>query len=249
MTTEAFTITFGDRAENHKGMQIIGEEASKGFTYRDLIKIQDWFYNNGIATELHRLHLYCEEDVDKAYVLICRKGVEAICSADDLFEEQKGVTYDTKAFMYGRVVNKHLRHNICYADNSQKANYEKGKGTIVNFNKCKHLCKLREKLQELINGKVEKLMGEGNYYYDLDRCGIGWHGDTERTIVIGVRLGDPFPLHYHWYKNNERIGDRIKLKLGHGDIYFMSEKAVGKDWKSRSFATLRHAAGCKKCLE
>lgn len=28
----AITITFGDRAENHKGMQIVGKEAEHGFT-------------------------------------------------------------------------------------------------------------------------------------------------------------------------------------------------------------------------
>jgi hypothetical protein len=34
--------------------------------------------------------------------------------------------------------------------------------------------------------------------------------------------------------------------LNHGDIYIMSDKAVGYDWKKRKIPTLRHAAGCKK---
>lgn len=31
-----FTITFGDQAENHKGMQVIGKMAERGFSPKDL---------------------------------------------------------------------------------------------------------------------------------------------------------------------------------------------------------------------
>ena len=34
--------------------------------------------------------------------------------------------------------------------------------------------------------------------------------------------------------------------IEHGDMYIMSEKATGFDWKSKSKYTLRHAAGCQK---
>jgi hypothetical protein len=34
--------------------------------------------------------------------------------------------------------------------------------------------------------------------------------------------------------------------LNHGDLYVMSEKAVGQDWKRKVIPTLRHAAGAKK---
>ena len=40
----------------------------------------------------------------------------------------------------------------------------------------------------------------------------------------------------------------IELNLNHGDIYIMSEKAVGYDWKMSSIYTLRHAAGSKSFL-
>jgi hypothetical protein len=33
------------------------------------------------------------------------------------------------------------------------------------------------------------------------------------------------------------------------DIYAMSEKATGFDWKKKTIVTLRHAAGCKKYLQ
>ena len=31
-----------------------------------------------------------------------------------------------------------------------------------------------------------------------------------------------------------------------GDVYVMTEKAVGSDWKKSTILTLRHSAGCKK---
>jgi hypothetical protein len=94
-----------------------------------------------------------------------------------------------------------------------------------------------------------KLAGEGNLYYDGKKCGIGFHGDSERKIVIAIRLGDSMPLHYQWYLYNQRIGQRIQLIINGGDIYAMSSKAVGTDWKRSSIPTLRHAAGAHKYLK
>ena len=38
----AMTLTFGDRAENHEGMQMLGKGAQNGFTYEDLTRIRDY---------------------------------------------------------------------------------------------------------------------------------------------------------------------------------------------------------------
>ena len=90
------------------------------------------------------------------------------------------------------------------------------------------------------------MKAEGNYYYNPEKCGIGYHGDSERKIVVGVRLGVSIPLCYQWFYKSKPIGDRIRLDLNHGDIYIMSAKAVGNDWRKRSIYTLRHSAGCDK---
>ena len=55
-----------------------------------------------------------------------------------------------------------------------------------------------------------------------------------------------------WYHDNEPRWLNVKLTLNDGDIYCMSEKTVGTDWrpnidlgfKSKSY-TLRHAAGAQ----
>ena len=89
-------------------------------------------------------------------------------------------------------------------------------------------------------------MLEGNYYYDLKKCGIGFHGDTERRKVVGMRLGCDMNLVFKWYINSKSLGERCELNLKHGDMYVMNEKASGFDWKKRSKLTLRHSAGCEK---
>lgn len=150
------------------------------------------------------------------------------------------------AFMYGRVVNKHARWNVCISDYEQEPAYEDGKGRVVNFNNLPITKAIREKLPEYLVNKTVNLNAEGNYYYDTSKCGIGMHGDFERKIVVAVRLGESIPLHYQWFLRNEPIGERCILNLNHGDIYVMSSKSVGWDWKSSSFPTLRHAAGCEK---
>ena len=55
-------------------------------------------------------------------------------------------------------------------------------------------------------------------------------------------------MHFQWYQNSKAIGERVKLKINHGDMYIMSEKATGNDWKKKKIKTLRHAAGAKKYL-
>ena len=94
--------------------------------------------------------------------------------------------------------------------------------------------------------KAKEMACEGNYYYDVSKCGIGFHGDGERKRVVGLRLGASIPLHYQWFTRSAPIGNRCELMLNHGDLYIMSEKAVGTDWMSSSKITLRHAAGSKK---
>ena len=86
------------------------------------------------------------------------------------------------------------------------------------------------------------LQCEGNYYYDVDKTFIGFHRDSDREIVVALRLGAVFNLYYQWFRNSEPGGKLFTYTLKNGDMYFMSEKAVGKDWKSRSKYTLRHAA-------
>ena len=45
------------------------------------------------------------------------------------------------------------------------------------------------------------------------------------------------------------FGSPIDIDVEHGDIYIMSEKATGHDWKMRSKYRLVHAAGHSSYLK
>jgi hypothetical protein len=158
----------------------------------------------------------------------------------------------------GKVMNKLARNNLCYvAGMNQNPDYIEGKGTIIDLNTKTTLnnevVKLRTTLQNALleggsDSKVEINVVEGNRYYDLKKTGIGFHGDTERVVVICLTIGGGgcYPMRFQWFKDGMPIGNSIDLALNDGDVYVMSEKAVGADWKLRSKYTLRHSAGAEK---
>jgi len=189
-----------------------------------------------------------------ASILIVREGVNVLASKEQLWKELTSLEWDTKAFMYGRVVDKHARHNLVFAPVAQEPDYEHGRGRIIAWDAIPQLNQLRLQIQQTLHASLPKdmhreLLGEGNLYHDVSKTGIGWHGDGERKVVIGVRLGATLPLHFHWFHRNRPRGNECKLELRNGDIYIMSEKASGNDWKRSSLWTLRHAAGCTKFLK
>lgn len=242
----AITITFGDCAENHVGMQKIGEAADEGFTYENLLHAYRTYEAAGFQCEL--IDLISEGEVEElepepAFLLIVRN---AITSADALYAELNSLPVDKKALFRGVVKNKIARYNLCFADFAQDPNYELGMGRIVSFDTLPQLNAVRQLLPRSFGRKAENLYAEGNYYYDIKKCGIGFHGDTERKKVIALRLGDNIPLHYQWYHRHRPVGHRIAINLNHGDLYAMSEKAVGYDWRRSIIPTLRHAAGAAK---
>lgn len=251
---DAYTITFGDQAENNVGMQKIGKLSNIGFTYTEVKNLYKKLLEQKYNVELIKLSKlkYSETKVDKACVLIIRNGVNTILEENkdnDMYKEQSRLTYDKKALMKGKVKNKNARHNLCFDENSQEPDYENGKGRIIAYKDVPILAKLRSKLPKIFGEKAKNLVAEGNYYYDIRKTGIGFHGDRERRIVIAIRLGAKIPLHYQWFKDGKPIGQRIEIILNHGDMYLMSEKAVGYDWLKKKIPTLRHAAGCNKYLK
>jgi hypothetical protein len=142
---KTFSITFGKRsnpteggdvAENHKGMQKIGSIAQSGFTLEDLENAKKWFEQKGCVCNIINLHDSLSDNEQKqnpanhAWLLVVKNAVSALLNNPDgafsLYAEQDGLEKDTKALIYGRVVNKIARHNLCFANSSQEPDYEKG---------------------------------------------------------------------------------------------------------------------------
>jgi hypothetical protein len=59
-------------------------------------------------------------------------------------------------------------------------------------------------------------------------------------------MGETMPLYFKWFQNSEPVGEAFELILNDGDMYIMSEKAVGFDWLKKKIPTLRHSTGCSK---
>jgi hypothetical protein len=230
------TITFSDVVENGVGMQKLGCLGKCPFTHDKLIDMANKFSNDGYDIEFIDL----SQSDNKASVLVFRNYLS---NPKGLFDELTSLSWDSKALFRGQVKNKRARHNLCFADIGQEANYEKGMGTVVKFKDLPLLDDVKNGLHILYD---VPLLAEGNLYYDIAKCGIGYHGDTERSTVIGLRLGEDMKLCFQWFHQTKPVGDKYTINLHSGDLYIMSDKAVGNDWKKRSQYTLRHAAGCDK---
>ena len=250
ITNELITLTFGDMAENHVGMQQIGQmvPVGQGFHLEDLESVKRVMEARGSLCEIISLGQGAETAGLGAYLLVIRGGVSALVGDQlEVFKEQKGLAYDKQAFMYGRVVQKHARWNLCFDEKEQEPNYELGKGRIVGYHEVPLMTALKGQIEALFGPKASGLKVESNYYYDTTKCGIGFHGDSERRKVVGVRIGySSMPMHYQWFHQGESVGERITIPLNAGDMYIMSEKAVGTDWKKKTIYTLRHATGAAK---
>ena len=258
---QAYTCTFGDRAENEAGMQIIGTLADEGVTIDRLQNhVKPHFEALGCKATLldlrePLLNGYIA-DAPAAGLLVARGGVPALfdnapATVEAMCEEWQSMPKDKTSLMYGEVLNKHARYNNTMADFSQPPDIANGHGTVVNFAHYPLTSRLRDVLGELVAAPTP-LVGELNDYFDASKCGIGFHGDAERRITVGVRLGNganSMPLKYHWYQHGRPIGREGRVELDAGDIYFMSEKAVGNDFRmtANSLLTLRHAAGKDTC--
>ena len=243
---KVYTITFGDVAENHAKMQKIGTLHENGYSIAQLLYIQEKLTGLGLETEMVDLNVGFNESFSDAKVLVIRRGAQYILGEEttELMAENDAQTMDKKAFMKGKVVNKVARWNLCFADEDQEPNYEDGKGRIVAWKHLPRMSRIRQVISEWTEDVL--LNGEANYYYDISQCGIGFHGDGERRKVFAVRMGETMPLYFRWYQLSEPVGEPIELILNDGDMYIMSEKAVGFDWLKKKIATLRHSTGSSK---
>jgi hypothetical protein len=250
---DTITLTIGEVAVTGTRMYQLGTKQS-GLTNRNIIKIKNRF--ESLGSECKIINIAKKVTGHKpVYVLVVKSGVntllkDTIYTSDHLYLEQKTLTPDTKKIMWGSIKNCHARYNLIFGKtHSDQDLVNKKCGTVIAFNEVPLFKYIKERISELIKTKYY-LYAEGNYYYNKN-CGISYHGDAERNIVIGIRLGRTIPLYYRWYKYGKKTNKVSKVKVNHGDIYFMSERAVGGNWKKGKTIkwTVRHAAGANKYIK
>lgn len=265
------TLTFGDVAESHVGMQKIGKMAENGFNIFDIKRAKKWFKSKGCETLIVKLNDFLPETVQngeeekslidakedprfEAYVFIARDGLKYLIddsNGSNILTEMLFFQWDTKVYNVKRrvVQNKNARYNLNFSDHHQISDFKIGNGTTISWGEVPILSKLRGKISEAFGHSAEGLKCEGNLYTDITKNnGIGRHGDSERRKVIGVRLGKRMNMHWTWFYNNRPRGYNASIFLNPGDVYCMSEKTVGTDWMAapKKQYTLRHCAGAAK---
>lgn len=253
------TLTFGCIAENHVGMEYVGEKIStNGFTSENLHDVKSLFEEKGYLCKIYNLNNEIKKieetglfNIDKAEILVIKNGIQLFANSDDLFNYLVRLDWDNKYYDIRRkkVFNKIARYNLIFSNYDQEPDYENKKGKIYNINNIEGLNKIKSELGTYFGNTFQNLECEGNFYYNINKCGIGYHGDAERKKVVGMRFGESCDLHFWWYYNAKRINKRISIPLNSGDIYIMNEKAVGNDWRKKNIYALRHATGCEKYVK
>ena len=266
-TSNTITITYGDQAEAHYGMKKNGSMAEAGLTIEEIDSAAKKFSDKGgsvVNYNLKELLDGCEIEAVQALLphtqeakfLVVENGLDTILSDydddetkmrhQDMYQEQNSLEHDRHYWDTRRKkkLNKHARGNLCFDHESSEADFEgEHVGTIVAFDDVLITNTVRMSLSHYFGRKGEDLKAEGNYYYDTSKCGIGFHGDAERKITIGARLGATMAMSYQWFYRNKAIGKNLRISMPSGTLYAMSQKAAGCDWKKSSILTLRHSAG------
>ena len=254
-----YAITFGEVAILHIGGKEYGNgRLDHGFSTNELkkiaknnnnteyVSISDKLPNklrkeNEAGILIFRSVLNNQNNKDKKFVIGLSKK-----EADKLYLEQESINYDVKYWDNRRktTLNKRARYNIVFGKNKINHSNDYKQCSVVSFTDLKYLNRFKRRLKLILGEKAKKLNAEGNKYFH-DKSGIGYHGDAERKIVICLSLGKSTILRYHWRLpgSSEHELEPTDIKLNHGDVYIMSEKATGWDWKSRSKVRVVHGAG------
>ena len=257
-TLPTYSLTVGNGGENHVGMEFIGSIRKKGEGW-NLKKLR---YARGILEDIFNLEVELYnlnellEDVtiedslqpEPAYFMHVKNFLTPDVH-NEYLKELNSYEWDNKYYCTRRkrVLNKHARTNVCYGKKHRDPDYENKKGTIIGYDESPLVFRLKQVVEMLMQDN--DLIVEGNKYVNVKKNGIGPHGDTERVVVSCLRVGEMMPIKYGWFHNNKVVGNTKTINIPGGSLYFMSEKAVGADWKKRSQYTLRHAAGADKYLK
>ena len=243
-----YAITFGEVSVLHIGGKEYGSGIrNKGFSITQLENIHKEISNfSEIIWISDKLPENLQKD-NKACILVIRNNNTFISNefADQLYKEQENINYDLKYWDTRRTktLMKRARLNIVFGELEILHTNDYKQCTVKSFNNLPYLHKFRNSLPIMFGSDAINLSAEGNHYHH-NKSFIGFHGDTERKIVICLSLGKTAILQFNWRlpSSSEHIYSSTDILLNHGDVYIMSEKAVGNDWKKRSKVRVVHSA-------
>ena len=249
------TVTFGDCAQSHYTMQLLGHKADAGLSYEDLNNAKHKFELHGVKCEMFNLaeqSKIADLHMSKpAYVLVIRSGINHLLQrldqrSSDVKVELAKLKPDKKLITpFGYVKNKRARHNVCItADTSQEPKYSEGKGRIVNYKDVPLTSYIQSQLPHYFEIPNIDLKAVVDYYFNTKTCGIRYHTSEEKRIAIAMDMGASFPLHFHFYLKGNICGERILIPLNNGDLYAFSEGSMGAHKPEEHY--VKHARGIHK---
>lgn len=253
-----YALTMGEQSEIHVGCPIIGNGlANAGFTVGELVEIADKFKGSAHLCILSDALDEKDRECNEAGLLVIKNGLNLIMQdndyADRMLVEQNATKYDTQYFdrRRQRALNKRARHNAVFGPEHIDHSEDYKQSTVISYKEVPLLSRYRDTMPQLFGIKAQNLNTEGNFYFE-NKSGIGFHGDSERKIVICCSLGTPTTLRFCWRaprSKEKAYKPPFDFHIEHGDIYIMSEKATGFDWRCTSKFRLVHGAGADKYIK
>lgn len=119
----------------------------------------------------------------------------------------------------------------------------------VALGRLKWLSQLKRGVEGFLPELGRDLRLRGNLYGNNTREGMSPHGHAGSPGQVGIRLGAPLELHWHWYENKHPLGQRVSVELEEGDVYVLSAEGAGAGWCRTRTPALRHAAGAPRHTE
>lgn len=262
------TYTFSTSIRSFGTSEIVENDAAKNSSSSSLLKSDLESIQEVIGGDLIKLNtMVYEENYDgkrepEAYVLHIPNGVGKLVAwvdsqeddaafCDALFQEMNQVKHDNRFFNARKQRIEYMRayHFFGVKDESQDQNLDQGIHTHHSFKDLPQLQRIRsafDKMSDEFDITTKGLYAEGNVYADIT-CGVRYHGEDEKaeSPVIGIHIGEPKRITWRSFLHHRYFGKEISIQLNHGDVYFMSEHAVGAGWQRNSYKEVifRHRCG------
>lgn len=105
--------------------------------------------------------------------------------------------------------------------------------------------KMSSELMKFTKNKISSLFGISELNYKLENCiKSSYKGTLNKKIIIGLYIGESLFFYFSWFKDDKPIGKTCRFKLNHGDIYILTDKSLGCDFRKKNIPILKHCIGC-----
>ena len=256
----SFTLTFSDRIGNNPNYGEIGTEAPFGFTNDDIIRIYHQFSDR---CELHNLKDMLPptlQEIPDVYFLIIKNFyndtsnqlLQILMTNENTHEGAiTGVNWDTENFKNGKLKKNKQKYKLIFSDlydgYKRNSSLQNEMCTVYNYMRIPQLLSIKYFLESILQGPF---VIEGSCFYNTKECYVPMHREKEKKKLIGLHLGNTFPINFRWYHNTIHCSTVKTIQLNHGDIYIMSELATGNSKEKLTKLFIKHSEGTHgNCLK